>query len=353
MERNAREGRPMRLFSLETGRSFAAQVAAHLETSLAEHEEREFEDGEHKVRSLVNVRGCDVYVVQSLYGDARHSVNDKLCRTLFFCGALRDAAAASVTAVVPYLCYSRKDRKTKSRDPLTMRYAAAMFEAVGVDRVVAMDAHNLAAFQNAFRCPTEHLEARPLLAEFFARSAGDGPVVVASPDVGGVKRAEQFRQTLSRRLSRELSSAFMEKERSGGRVSGEAVVGNVDGATVIVIDDMIASGGTLARAARAFRQRGAARVLAAATHGVFTGEAREHLSEPALERVIVTDTIPPFRLSEQFLSERVTVLSAAPLVAEAIRCMHTGGSIVELMDPNDRSSRTERPPPAGAAARPR
>lgn len=335
MERDAMDAERMRLFSLDSGRPFAARVAAHLGTALAEHEERDFEDGEHKVRSLVSVRGCDVYVIQSLYGDSRHSVNDKLCRALFFCGALRDAAAERVTAVVPYLCYSRKDRKTKSRDPLTMRYVAAMFEAVGVDRVVTMDAHNLAAFQNAFRCPTEHLEARPLITEHMARSASDEPVVVASPDVGGVKRAEQLRQTLSRRLSRELSSAFMEKERSGGRVSGEAVVGNVDGATVIVVDDMIASGGTLARAARAFRQRGAARVLAAATHGVFTGEAQQHLSEPALERVIVTDTIPAFRLSDPFLSERITVLSAAPLVAEAIRCMHTGESVVELLGLNE------------------
>lgn len=330
----------IRLFALESGGPFAESVAAHLGTSLAEHEERGFEDGEHKVRPLVSVRGCDVYVVQSLYGDAEYSVNDKLCRTLFFCGALRDAAAGRVTAVVPYLCYSRKDRKTKARDPLTTRYVAGMFEAVGVDRVVTMDVHNLAAFQNAFRCRTEHLEARSLLADHFqglAREGGfsEGKIVVASPDIGGVKRAEQFRQTLGRRLSRELSSAFMEKERSGGKVSGEAVVGDVDGATVIVVDDMIASGGTLARAAVAFRERGAARVYAAATHGVFTGEAQEKLSEPALERVIVTDTIPPFRLADDFLKRRVTVLGAAPLVAEAIARMHSGGSLVELMDPNE------------------
>lgn len=325
----------IRLFSLDSGQRFAAAVAEHGGVPLAEHEERDFEDGEHKVRPLVNCRGRDVYVVQSLYGDETHSVNDKLCRLLFFCGALRDAAADRVTVVVPYLCYSRKDRKTKSRDPLTMRYVAGMFEAVGVDRVVTMDAHNLAAFQNGFRCRTEHLEARPMLADHFASLAKEPRVVVVSPDVGGVKRAEQFRQTLSRRFSSELGSAFMEKHRSAGQVTGEAVVGDVQGATAVVVDDLIASGGTLARAARALREAGAERVFTAATHGVFTGAAEEKLGEPAIERVVITDTIPPFRLGDRFIGKRVTILSAAPLVARAIERMHTGGSLVELTDPNE------------------
>ncbi len=324
----------IRLFSLDSGRSFAAAVAEHCGLPLAEHEERDFEDGEHKVRPLVNCRGRDVYLVQSLYGDDVHSVNDKLCRLLFFCGAVGDAGAGRVTAVVPYLCYSRKDRKTKSRDPLTLRYVAGLFEAVGVDRVVTMDAHNLAAFQNAFRCRTEHLEARPLLAEHYQRVAAEDRVVVVSPDVGGVKRAEQFRQTLSRRLGRDVGSAFLEKYRSAGRVSGEAVVGDVEDATVIIVDDMIASGGTLARAAKGLQEAGARGVFTAATHGAFTRDAESKLAEPVIERIVITDALPPDRLSDRFLKERVTVLRIAPMVAQAIERMHSGGSLVELNDPN-------------------
>jgi ribose-phosphate pyrophosphokinase len=182
------------LFSLRVGRPFAERVAASIGQTLGEHEERDFEDGEHKVRPLENVRGRDVYVIQSLAGDAGMSVNEKLCRTLFLCGALRDAAADRVTAVVPYLCYARKDRKSKPRDPLTNRYVAQMFEAIGVDRVLTVDVHNIAAYQNATRCGCEHLEARRLFIDHFAPMFGDAAVVIASPDIGGVKRAEAFRR---------------------------------------------------------------------------------------------------------------------------------------------------------------
>ena len=147
------------LFALEASRPFAEKVSRGLKLDLSPHEEREFEDGEHKARPLVNVRNRHVYVIHSLYGEPGATANDKLCRLLFFIGALKDAAAASVTAITPYLCYARKDRKTKPRDPVTTRYVAALFEAVGTDRIVAIDVHNLMAYQNAFRCRTEHLEA--------------------------------------------------------------------------------------------------------------------------------------------------------------------------------------------------
>ena len=160
--------RPPMLFALEASRDLGTRVAGALGTVLARHEERGFEDGEHKSRSLENVRGRDVYVLQSLYGDREQSVNDKLVRLLFFLGALKDASAAQVTAVTPYLCYARKDRRTKPRDPVTMRYVAQVLEAVGTDRVVTMDVHNLAAYQNAFRIPAEHLEAKRLFVEHFA-----------------------------------------------------------------------------------------------------------------------------------------------------------------------------------------
>jgi ribose-phosphate pyrophosphokinase len=163
----------MLLFALGATRAFGARVAERLGiVTLAEHEEREFEDGQHKARPLVSVRGRDVFVLHSLHGDDEQSVNDKLCRLLFFLGAVRDASAASVTAVVPFLCYSRKDRKTKARDPVTTRYVAALFEAMQVDRVVTLDVHNVSAFQNAFRCRTEHLEARGLFVEHLAVALG-------------------------------------------------------------------------------------------------------------------------------------------------------------------------------------
>src|ERR1019366_8766802 len=125
-------------------------------------------DGEHKARPLHDVRGHDAFVLHSLHGDPTQSANDKLCRLLFFCGALKDAGAAQVTAVTPYLCYQRKDRRTKPRDPIITRYVAALFEAMRIDRVVTLEVHNLAAFENAFRCPTWHIESAPLLAAHFA-----------------------------------------------------------------------------------------------------------------------------------------------------------------------------------------
>ena len=323
----------LRVFALSETREFAGRVAAALGVRLAEHEERQFEDGEHKTRPLESVRGKDVYVIQSLYGEPGKSANDKLCRLIFFIGALKDASAGRVTALVPYLCYARKDRKTKSRDPVTTRYIAQLMEAVGTDRVVTLDVHNLAAYENAFRRPADHLEAKGLFAEYFAPRIGRDEVVVVSPDVGGVKRAEQLRQALSRRLGREVGNAFLEKYRSAGVVSGEAVIGDIGGKVAIIIDDLISTGGTILRAARACRERDARTVYAAATHGLFIGDAgRNLLANRALDGVVVTDTIPPFRVESQLAERRLTVLETAPLFAEALKRLHTGGSLVELLD---------------------
>jgi ribose-phosphate pyrophosphokinase len=319
------------LFALDASRSFGERVAAALGTTLTRHEEREFEDGEHKARSMENVRGRDVFVIHSLYGEPGISANDKLVRLLFFIGALKDASAARVTAVCPYLAYSRKDRRSKPRDPVSSRYLAQLFEAVGSDRVMTLDVHNLAAYQNAFRIPAEHLEARGLFVEWFAKQLPQDDIVVVAPDAGGVKRAEAFRISLGRALGRPVASAFMEKHRSEGVVSGEAVVGELENRTAIIVDDLISSGTTLARAAAACKRLGAGRVFAAASHGAFNGAAAEVLADPALDKVLVTDSIPPFRLPPVLLEERVEVLDCAPLFAEAIRRLHGGGSLVELL----------------------
>jgi len=317
------------LFALGASRGWGENLARELGVPLGVHEERDFEDGEHKTRPMVSVRGRDAYVLHSLYTDGEQSVNDKLVRLLFFIGALRDAAAARITAVVPYLAYARKDRKTKSRDPVTTRYVAELFEAVGTDCVVTMDVHNLAAYQNAFRCRTEHLEAAPLFVARLAPLLAAAEVAVVSPDAGGIKRAEAFRARLSALLGRPVGAAFAEKYRSAGILTGEGLVGDVAGKVVVIVDDLISAGNTMARAAKACRERGASRILAVATHGVFAAAAAEVLGGSALERVIVTDTIP-LRIVDANLAARIDRLSTAAYFAEAIRRLHSGGSLVEL-----------------------
>lgn len=322
----------MRLFTLNASRGFAEKIAATLGVELGAHEEREFEDGEHKARPLVSVRGEDVYVVQSLHGGPDQSPNDKLCRLLFFLATMKENGAAAVTAVIPYLAYSRKDRQTKPRDPVTTRYVAELLEAAGADRVVTLDVHNIVAFQNAFRCEMIHLDTRGLFAERAIALVGDAPIVVASPDPGGVKRAQLFRERIESLLGRPVGSAFMEKRRSAGVVSGNLLVGDVAGAIVLVVDDLISSGGTMARAARACREGGARATYAFAAHGLFTGDAAGAMRHADLAKTFITDTVPAFRLDKELIGARVEILSAAPLFAEAILALHEGGSINTLLE---------------------
>ncbi len=331
------DGESLALFALNATRPFGEAVAAKLGAALAAHEEREFEDGEHKSRPLANVRGRDAFVIQSLYSDGTQTVNDKLCRLLFFAATLKDASAARVTAVIPYFAYARKDRRTQPRDPVTMRYMAALIEAVGVDRVVGLEVHNLAAFQNAFRCPADHLDANRLFVDHLAPLlAGVERVAVVSPDVGGIKRAERFRQALSHALRREPAMAFVEKARAKGVLTFGRLVGEMAGATAVVIDDLVSTGGTLANAANACKAQGAKEVYALATHGLFVGDANRVLASDALDKVVVTDSVPPFRLDPKLVQRKLVVLSVAGLFAEAIKRIHSGGSLVELLQ-------TERP----------
>ena len=319
------------LFALDASREFGEKVALQLGLPLCPQEERSFEDGEHKARPLANVRGRGVFVTHSLHADATQSVNDKLCRLLFFIGALKDASAACVTAVVPYLAYARKDQKSKPRDPVTTRYVARMFEAVGTDRVVTLDVHNLAAFQNAFRCATDHLRADGLFVDHFVPLLGRQEAVVVSPDAGGIKRAERFRQRLAAALGRPVAAAFAEKHRSGGVLSGELIVGDVQGRCAIILDDLIGTGSTIARTVKACRSLGATSVYAAASHGLFVGDAAQLLADDALTGIVVTDSVPPFRLGDGKARAKLIVLSSTRLFAEAIRRIHEGGSIVELL----------------------
>lgn len=309
--------RPLALFALEGSRPFAERISATLAAPLAPHEERGFEDGEHKARPLQNVRGYDAYVIHSLHGDDQQSANDKLCRLLFFCGALRDAGAASVTAVTPYLCYARKDRRTKENDPITTRYVASLFEAVGVRRVITIEVHNVAAFENSFRCLTRHVECAPILAAHFAPLTFGTPIVAVSPDAGGAKRMARFREELQALGRRDVGSAFMEKSRSEGLVTGELLAGDVRGRVAVIVDDLISTGSTLVRAARACRAGGATHVYATAAHGLFMGGAPELMKEPAIDGIVVTNSVPTFRLTSKDAG-RVTVLDASGALASAI-----------------------------------
>lgn len=318
-----------RLFALNATADLGAALAAAIGQSLTPHEEREFEDGEHKARPLESVRGADVYVLQGLHSGPDQSANDKLCRLLFFIGALKDAGAARVTALVPYLCYGRKDRRTKPSDPVTTRYVASLFEAVGTDSVVTIDAHNPSAFENAFRCPTIALTAAPLFVDY-VKSLPDEVLCVVSPDAGGTKRAEVFREALETTLGRRIGRAFVEKRRSAGVVSGELFIGDAEGATALIIDDLISTGGTLVRAAHAARKGGAKRVLALVTHGLFMPGAEAALEDPAINRIIVTDTVPPFRLGATG-PRKIDIIKVAPFLGEVVRRLRCGETLTDLL----------------------
>ena len=320
---------PLALFALDATRDYGEAVASALGAGLTPHEERAFEDGEYKARPLESVRGADVFVIQSLYADPAASISDKLCGLLFFIGALRDASAATITAVLPYLCFARQDRKVQERDPVTTRYVARLFESAGTDRVVVLDVHNLQAYENAFRIRTEHLEATALFVDYFASVAGEREVAVVSPDAGGIARAERFRTSLSRRLGRQIAAAFVEKHRGNGGVTGGAVVGDVAGRTAIVLDDMISTGTTMARAVSACRAHGATSVYAAATHALVVPGAEALVRASGPHGVVVTDTVASSGSS-------AVVLPSAPLVAEAIRRLHADASLVALSLETDR-----------------
>lgn len=325
----------MLFFALKGSDTLGRSTADALGVQLAAHEERDFEDGEHKVRPLISVRGQDIYILHSLAGEPGASVNDKLVKLLLFIATCRDNGAARVTAVVPYIAYARKDRQTKARDPVTMRYIAQLFEAVAVDRVVAMEVHNFAAFQNAFRCPTIHLDARKLFCPEIRKLAKDKPATIFSPDGGGMKRAQLLRQAYEAEEGEEAGFGFMEKRRSRDVVSGELFAGDVEGRVVFLVDDIIATGGTILRAARACRERGAAAVHAVATHGLFGAGSEEIFRDGAIGRIVVTDSLTPTHRAAEQRPAKLEIVSCGPLVAATIKRLNANESISDLTGMED------------------
>jgi ribose-phosphate pyrophosphokinase len=315
------------IFALAPSELLGRAIAADLGKELAPYELRRFDDGEVKVRALAPVRGHDAYVIASLYGDADESVHDRLCRALFFAGELRDSGAARVTLVAPYLCYARKDRRTNPRDPVTTRYVARLIEAAGADRVVTVDVHNLAAYENALRIGCEHLMTTRLFVGACRELAG--PLAVVSPDPGGFHRAEALRDLLEAERGGTVELAVLGKHRHGGVVRSEAFAGDVAGRTAVIVDDMIVSGTTLVRAADACLARGATAIHALATHAMFSAAAPATLAASPIARIVVTDSVDLERTKLGTLRSRLAVTSIAPLVARAIGALHGDGSLTE------------------------
>jgi len=325
-------------FCLQGSRALGEAIAAHSGWPISPHEEREFESGEHKIRALVDVGGRDVFILHHLDGEMPQtgappqSANDKLIRMLFFIGSLKNAGARQITAMTPYLPYARKDRRTKSRDPVSMRYVAELFEAMGTDVLVTLDIHNLGAFENAFRtCRAENLTAANIMADAVMKVLGDDAATVVSPDAGGEKRAELFRVVLEKRTGRPVGNALLEKHRSGGVVTGSLFAGDVNGRTVIIVDDMISSGGTIMRAVQACREHGAARVFAMATHGLFSGNPTPLFEKGGPDRLFVSDSVA---VPSKLLAERLQIVSVAPLLAKAMACLDDGGALYDLVPYN-------------------
>ena len=326
----------LRLYGLEGSREYAQQVADGMGVQLTPHREEYFEDGEAYIQSAPNihgnVRGCDAFVIQSLYSNTTESIADRLQKMLIFIGSLKDASAARITAVIPYLGYSRQDRKTESRAPITTKYIAQQFEAVGCNRVLTMDVHNLSAEQNAFRnCRFGHLEAKAVLSEYVADNIEAKRIAVLSPDSGGYLRAHLFRNKLAKLLKRDIEIVQLDKVRVDRKVIANRIVGEVEGVTVIPYDDMIASGGTLEKAVDAVVKGGGEVWGVAATHGLFVGSANEKMANPNIKRIVVCDTIEPFRLNKE-IRKKVHLVETTHLFGEAIHRIHSGtGSLSELL----------------------
>jgi len=317
------------LFGLPPAAPCAEAIGARTGVDVGRVEVRPFERGEHKSRALEDVRGRPTAVVAALHGEVEgESANDRLLRLWLFVGSLKDAGAAGVTVIAPYLPYVRKDRRTHPGDPLNARYVAQLTEAAGCDRLVVVEPHNLPAFENAFRIPTLPLPLAPLVAAWVGAQPGLGAISVVSPDVGGAKRAQELVALLAARGRPAAGLAFVEKRRIRDVVSGGALVGEVAGHTCLIVDDLVASGGTLVRAAQACRAAGARAVLAAVAHALFLPDGTDTLAGAGFDRLLVTDSVPVPDVVAGALP--VEVLPLADYLAGALRCAWFGESLGSL-----------------------
>jgi len=308
----------MMIFSGSSNLPLVKEIAEHLNLPPGRIKLTEFSNGEIYVKFLESVRGADVFVVQTI----SEPVNKHFMELLIMVDALKRASAGAVTAVVPHYGYSRQDKKTTAREPITGKLIADLLTTAGNQRLVSMDLH-AGQIQGFFDMPVDHLTAVPILAGHFEEKAL-GDLVVVSPDVGRVKVAKKYGDILGAPL------AIMHKTRPQHNVAEHThVIGDVEGKVALLIDDMIDTAGTICEGAKGLMERGAQEVYACATHAVFSGPAIERLENSPLKEIVVTNTIP---LPDEKKIDKLTVLSIAPLFAHAILNVYEDESVSELFD---------------------
>ncbi len=302
------------LFSGRSAPALSLKIAESLETELGGVDMEEFENGTRACRYEESVRGADVFIVQT----ATPPLDEHLIELLVMVNAARLASAKRVTAVIPRFFYAGHDRKSRPREPITARLVAELIESAGAARVLTMDLH-AGQVQGFFSIPVDHMTALPLLAEHFRERCAAEDAAVVSPDTGRTKLAGRFAAMIDAPL------VVLNRDSLAARAEGKpAVIGAVAGKTAILVDDIIDSGETLVSGAAALREAGAARVLACATHGVFSGDAAVRLAESAIETIVITDTVPLLAGRD---STKIEVLTASGILADTIANVFTDTSV--------------------------
>src|SRR5690625_78912 len=308
----------LQLFTLNSNRKLAVEIANHIGIPLGKCTVSNFSDGETQINIEESVRGCDVYIIQS----TSEPVNEHLMELLILTDALKRASAASVNIVMPYYGYARQDRKARSREPITAKLVANLLETTGADRVVTLDLY-APQIQGFFDIPIDHLQGVTILAEYIKKKQLDD-VVVVSPDHGGVIRARRMADRLKAPIG------IIDKRRPKPNVAEVMnIIGDIKGKTAIIIDDIIDTAGTMQLAADALIENGATEVYACATHPVLSGPAIERIENSQIKELVVTNTI---QLPDEKRIDKITQLSVAPLIGEAIVRIHEDQSVSILFD---------------------
>lgn len=311
-------GRKLKIFSGTANLRLTEEIVYHVGVPLGVAEVKRFSDGEIKIYIGESVRGADIFVVQPIC----NPINDNLMELLIMMDALKRASAKSINTVIPYYGYARQDRKTRARDPITAKLVADLLTAAGANRVIAMDLH-AGQIQGFFNIPVDHLLGMPILAKYLEQK-DIAPAVVVSPDMGGVTRARELAERL------QLPMAIIDKRRPEPNVCEVMnIIGNVRDKTVIMIDDIIDTAGTVVQGASALLEHGAREVYACCTHPVLSGPAVERLANAPITEIIVTDTIP---LAPEKQFAKIRVLSVAQLIGDAIIRIHEELSVSKLFD---------------------
>jgi len=306
----------LQVFSGNAHPALAQEIMRELEAPLGRAVVGQWLNGETRVKLEENVRGSDVFIIQSMSEPSNHH----LMELLLMIDAARRASASRITAVVPYYAYAKQEKKTSGREPISAKLVANLIVTAGVDRVLTVDLH-APAIEGFFDIPVDHLRATPLLAAQI-KMAHESDIVAVSPDAGGVARADSFRTRLRAPLA-----IISKRHPEPDSTEVLEMVGDVDGKTCVIVDDMISTGGTLIAAAEILHQRGAKKVIAAATHGIFAREALGQIDSSVIERVYVTDSLP---LPVGQMTRTIQVVSIAPMIAEAIMRIHKDLSISAL-----------------------